>query len=139
LPCGGAVAFEVTVAATRPLDDFVFGIGIFTPRGVECWGINTDLDGFQPDSLNAGRTQVEVLCPCLRLAPGEYLVDIAIHGRDGTPYDYRRKLVSFTIIADHDAAGVGIYAPEHSWRFSSGIRWRQRSGDAGTLLEGDEV
>lgn len=139
LPCGGAVSFEVTVDAKRMLEDFVFGIGIFTPRGVECWGVNTDLDGYRSDSLEAGQIQVEIVCPRLRLAPGEYLVDIAIHGRDGTPYDYRRKLASFTVVATHNAAGVGIYAPEHHWRFSSGIQWHEPKHDPGTSFERDGI
>ncbi len=139
LPCGAEVSFEVTVDARQPLEDFVFGIGIFTPRGVECWGINTDLDGFLSDSLEAGQTRVEIICPRLRLAPGEYLVDLAVHGRDGTPYDYRRKLASFTIISTHDASGVGVYAPEHHWRFSPGIQWRSPGAASGTSDEGEEI
>ncbi len=45
---GEAVTFEIEAAPREPLDDFVFGVGVLTPRGVECWGTNTDLAGFRP-------------------------------------------------------------------------------------------
>ena len=122
---GSAVTFEITAQAQRPLDDFVFGIAVSTPRGVECWGTNTDLDGYRPQALATGSAVVHVACPMLRLGPGEYLVDIAIHARDGTPYDYRRKLLAFTVTARE--GGVGVYFPEHQWTFSDAVRWRESS------------
>ncbi|RMH21828.1 MAG: ABC transporter ATP-binding protein [Acidobacteria bacterium] len=128
LHCGERVGFEVEVNADRDFTDFVFGIAIQTPRGVECWGTNTDLEGFQPELLPAGTTTFTITCPSLRLAPGEYLVDVAVHARDGTPYDYRRKLAGFTVTAA--GGGVGVYFPEHAWTFPPSVRWRRR-GDAG--------
>ncbi|MCP3961949.1 MAG: ABC transporter ATP-binding protein [bacterium] len=118
---GEAVTFEVTARADRDFSDFVFGIAIQTPRGGECWGTNTDLDGFVPARLEAGPVTVKIHCPNLRLGPGEYLVDVAVHARDGTPYDYRRQLVSFSVTAT--GRGVGVYFPEHDWSFSGSVEW----------------
>ncbi len=118
---GDTVRFEVSARAHRELEDFVFGIAIQTPRGVECWGTNTDLEGFIPSRLEAKTVRVEIECPNLRLSPGEYVVDVAVHGRDGTPYDYRRHLVSFSVTAA--TQGAGVYMPEHHWTFSEGVRW----------------
>ncbi len=123
ITCGDDVCFEIDVRVHRRLKDFVFGIAIATPRGVECWGTNTDLAGYRSAALEPGEATVTVTCPDLRLAPGEYLVDIAVHARDGTPYDYRRKLMAFTVTAPVD--GVGVYFPEHRWSFSAGVGWRQ--------------
>ena len=63
--------------------------------------------------------------PALRLAPGEYLVDVAVHARDGAPYDYRKRLAAFTVTAE--ARGVGVYFPEHRWGFEGRVRLRPRS------------
>jgi ABC-type polysaccharide/polyol phosphate transport system ATPase subunit len=123
---GEDVVFRIEARARRDFDDFVFGVGLFTPRGVECWGTNTDLDGLVPRSLAAGESHVEVRCPDLRLAPGEYLLDVAVHARDGTPYDYRRKLLAFTVTAAE--RGVGVYFPRHSWSFSGGVEWEEGDG-----------
>jgi hypothetical protein len=71
-----------------------------------------------------GKATVVVRCPELRLAPGEYLVDLAIHARDGAPYDYRRRMIAFTVTSEE--RGVGLYFPSHGWRFEGGVAW----GDA---------
>jgi ABC-type polysaccharide/polyol phosphate transport system ATPase subunit len=134
--CGAQVCFELEVKVHRELRDFVFGVAIKTPRGEECWGTNTDLAGFEPRCLRAGTTRVRLTCPELRLAPGEYLVDVAVHARDGAPYDYHRGLVTFTVTAEE--RGVGIYFPKHRWDFEDGIEWRERDDPQGQDPEGKE-
>jgi ABC-type polysaccharide/polyol phosphate transport system ATPase subunit len=115
---GEAVTFEIAARAGGKLRDFVFGVALQTPRGVEVWGTNTDLAGLRPERFE-GDARVRLVCPALRLAPGEYLVDVAIHARDGAPYDYRRRLASFTITSD--GRGVGVYFPEHRWEFEGAL------------------
>ena len=48
---GETVTFEISARAGGALDDFVFGIAVSTPRGIECWGTNTALAGFRPESF----------------------------------------------------------------------------------------
>jgi ABC-type polysaccharide/polyol phosphate transport system ATPase subunit len=120
LRAGEAVAIELEVEAYEPLADFVFGVALATPRGVEVWGTNTDLAGYRPARLR-GRTRVVVECPALHLGAGEYLLDVAVHARDGTPYDYRRKALAFSVTTAR--TGVGVYAPPHAWRFGEGVEW----------------
>jgi lipopolysaccharide transport system ATP-binding protein len=125
LQSGEDARFEIRVRAAAPLTDFVFGVAIATPRGVEVWGTNTDLEGYAPASF-AGEATVRLTCPALRLAPGEYTVDAAVHARDGAPYDYRRRALSFTVTARH--GGVGVYFPEHAWDFTGDVRWADEEG-----------
>jgi len=120
LESGAPVVFEIRARAERPLTDFVFGVGISTPRGAEVWGTNTDLEGYMPESFE-GETLVRLACPALRLAPGDYVVDVAVHARDGAPYDYQKQALSFTVTAR--TGGVGLYFPEHHWEFEGGVRW----------------
>jgi ABC-type polysaccharide/polyol phosphate transport system ATPase subunit len=122
LESGEPAAFEIRARAASPLTDFVFGVMVSTPRGIECWGTNTDLAGFVPGSFE-GEATVRLACPALRLGPGDYVVDAAVHARDGAPYDYRRRVLSFTI-SSHER-GAGIYFPEHGWEFSGGVRWQE--------------
>lgn len=117
---GDDVVFEIRVRANQKLEDFVFGLGIFTFRAVECWGTNTTLAGFESDALS-GDAVVRVECPDLRLAPGEYSLDVAVHARDGYAYDYQRKILSFTMTASEK--GVGVYFPRHRWHFEGDVRW----------------
>jgi hypothetical protein len=117
---GEPVTFEIEARAPEPLTDFVFGVAVATPRGVECWGTNTELAGLEAGRFS-GRARIRLVCPSLRLGPGEYLVDVAVHARDGTPYDYRRKLFAFTVTARD--RGVGVYFPEHRWEAEGGVEW----------------
>jgi lipopolysaccharide transport system ATP-binding protein len=120
LASGEDAVFELTVRSARPLDDFVFGIALSTPRGHEVWGTNTDLEGYVPGTLS-GESRVRIVCPALRLAPGEYRVDVAVHARDGAPYDYRKEALAFTVTAR--TGGIGVYFPEHRWEFGDGVSW----------------
>lgn len=121
LESGEPAVFEIRARAGRPLADFVFGVAVSTPRGIECWGTNTDLAGFVPETFE-GEATVRLVCPALRLAPGDYVVDAAVHSRDGAPYDYQRRVLSFTVSSRE--RGVGVYFPEHGWEFSGGVRWQ---------------
>ena len=125
LASGEAAKLEIRARAAAPLDDFVFGIALATPRGVEVWGTNTDLEGYVPGRFE-GEVTVRLTCPALRLAPGEYTVDVAVHARDGAPYDYRRGALTFTVTAS--TGGVGVYFPEHRWAFTDGVRWEKEEG-----------
>ncbi|HEY4562765.1 MAG TPA: Wzt carbohydrate-binding domain-containing protein, partial [Thermoanaerobaculia bacterium] len=118
---GEPLAFELDVEARAPLDDFVFGIALQTPRGVEVWGTNTDLEGYVPTRLE-GEATVRIACPALRLAPGEYVVDVAVHSKEGAPYDYQRRALAFTVTAP--TSGVGVYFPEHRWEVEGGVEWK---------------
>jgi ABC-type polysaccharide/polyol phosphate transport system ATPase subunit len=121
---GEEVCFEIDVEAHQELSDFVFGIGVFTPRDVEVWGINTGLSGYTSESLK-GRTRVRLVCPALRLGPGEYLIDVAVHARDGYPYDYHRRFLSFSMTSP--SRGVGVYFPRHRWEFDEAVHWKPPS------------
>lgn len=120
LESGEPAVFELEVVAAAPLADFVFGVAINTPRGIECWGTNTDLAGFAPGRL-AGRAVVRLVCPELRLGAGEYQVDVAVHARDGAPYDYRKKALTFTVTSRE--RGAGLYRPAHRWEAEGGVEW----------------
>jgi lipopolysaccharide transport system ATP-binding protein len=122
LQSGETAVFEIRARAVQPLTDFVFGVAVKTPREAEVWGTNTDLEGFVPTSFE-GEATVRLVCPALRLAPGEYTVDVAVHARDGAPYDYRRRIFTFTVTAR--TGGIGVYFPEHRWELDGGIRWEE--------------
>jgi lipopolysaccharide transport system ATP-binding protein len=118
---GEDVVFEIRARAEKPLDDFVFGVAISTPRSFEVWGTNTDMEGYAAGHFE-GEAVVRLACPALRLAPGEYVVDVAIHSKEGAPYDYQRRALAFTVTAP--TSGVGVYFPEHRWEVEGGLEWK---------------
>ncbi len=118
---GEAVTIGMTVRAVRPVEDFVFGIGVFNADGVCVYGTNTDIDGFEPDRLT-GDAHVQFRIDALDLVVGTYKLDVAAHKRDGAPYDYHRLLYSFRV--GSAARDVGIYRPAHRWEISGGARFK---------------
>jgi ABC-type polysaccharide/polyol phosphate transport system ATPase subunit len=116
---GEPVEIRFHVRAHQRLTDFVFGIGIFSADGVCCYGTNTDIEGAQPGEFS-GDADVGFHLDSLTLIEGSYKVDVAVHRRDGTPYDYHRQLHTIRV-ASH-VKDTGLFRPPHHWTFSSGIR-----------------
>jgi ABC-type polysaccharide/polyol phosphate transport system ATPase subunit len=115
---GQPMRIRVRVRASRPLHDFVFGIGIFTADGVCCFGTNTDIEGSVPRELS-GSGEFTVDIDRLDLVAGAYKLDVAVHRQDGVPYDYHRLLYSFRVASP--VKDTGIYRPRHRWTFGGGI------------------
>ena len=115
---GERLTIALAVTAAQPVDDFVFGIGVFTADGVSVYGTNTHLEDFIP-SRAAGAGEVRLHLDDLRLVEGTYLLDVAVHRRDGTPYDYHRGLYSFRMKSR--IKDVGVYRPAHRWEFAGGV------------------
>jgi len=117
------------------MEDFVFGVAWHRSDGTQVSGQNTDLAGFEPLRL---ATDGEVCCEydSLQLAPGEYLVDVAIHARNGLAYDYWCDALKVRVTSEVEWPGV--WSPPHRWR-STGPEWR--IGDEfrrATSIEHDE-
>ena len=116
---GDSMSIHLDVRAHEPLTDFVFGIGIYSADGVNCYGTNTHLEDFMPVEVS-GEGQVTFRIDSLDLVEGTYKLDAAVHKRDGYPYDYHRLLYTFRVKSR--TKEVGIYRPRHTWSFSPTIR-----------------
>jgi ABC-type polysaccharide/polyol phosphate transport system ATPase subunit len=117
---GESVTVEIAATPARPLSDFVFGVGLFTPEDVCVHGSNTEIDGFSPGGFD-GPVRVRLTLARCDLGPGTYLIDVAVHARNGTPYDYWRGACRFRV--DSPRTEAGIWAPERSWATEGGVSW----------------
>jgi ABC-type polysaccharide/polyol phosphate transport system ATPase subunit len=115
---GETLTLVLSVRAEAPVTDFVFGLGLFTADGVSVYGTNTHLEDHEPQRLE-GEGEVRIVLEDLRLVEGTYLVDVAAHRRDGTPYDYHRGLLSFRMKSH--LKDVGVYRPRHHFEFLGGV------------------
>ncbi len=116
---GEACTVRLAFRAARPVEDPVFGIGVFRKDGICCYGTNTAIDGHHLGKL-AGEGEVDVDIHRLDLVEGEYLLDVAVHARDGHPYDYHSRLYAFAIRARVKDTGIARLA--HAWRLpGSGV------------------
>lgn len=112
---GERLVVTLKARAARVVEDFVFGIGLFTVDGVSVYGTNTHLEDFRARRFE-GEGEVSFEIDDLRLVEGTYLVDVAVHAKDGTPYDYHRGKYSFRVKSH--VKDVGVYRPAHRWSFS---------------------
>lgn len=114
------MSIRVRVKAEQPVADFVFGIGLFNAEGVCCYGTNTDLEELKSDRM-AGEGEVVFTIDTLDLVAGTYKLDVAVHKRDGYPYDYHRLLYTFRVKSRTN--DIGIFRPRHRWTFPTNIRF----------------
>ncbi len=115
------VRIDVRYRLHKPIEDLVFGIGIVRADGVVVHGSNSDIDeqrvplpkreNFQEGSEGVYRVRIDRL----GLTEDSYFLDVAIHRRDGTPYDYHHLVYRFSVRSQKKYHG--IYVPEHFWEF----------------------
>ncbi len=113
------MVIEIDISSPSPQKDFVFGIGVFNSQGVLCYGTNTHLEDCEPVSIE-GEGKVVCRIERLGLVNGTYYLDVAVHKRDGYPYDYHRNLYSFLVSSS--LKDEGIARLPHGWEFSSNIK-----------------
>jgi hypothetical protein len=120
---GEPVRVRMKVHAEREIEDFVFGIGVFNAEGICIYGTNTDIEEFESASLT-GDAEVTLVIEAMDLVEGTYKLDVAVHRRDGAPYDYHRLLYTFRVKSR--LKDVGIYRPRHHWMFDGGVKFKNR-------------
>ena len=108
MPC----SFEIYYKVNKPLEEYVFGVGIFDLDGRCIFGNNTQLDRLSiPHTKMNGK--VCFLINKLPLLSGKYILNVAIVDRDGTPMDFYRDYCHFDVVSDDRS--VGVVHLEHSW------------------------
>jgi ABC-type polysaccharide/polyol phosphate transport system ATPase subunit len=117
---GDPLSLRIKLRSPVLLDDFVIGVGIFNAEGICCYGTNTNIEELRSVEI-LGDGQVDFNVRRLDLVEGTYKLDVAVHKRDGYPYDYHRLLYTFRVKSR--TKDVGIYRPEHTWSFSPTVQF----------------
>ena len=118
---GDPIAVRLKLRALQPVNDFVFGFGLFNADGVCCYGTNTYLEQLTPQQLS-GEAEATFAIESLDLVEGTYKLDVAVHKIDGFPYDYHRLLYTFRVKSR--TQDVGIYRPRHRWTFTGNVHFK---------------
>ncbi len=124
---GSACRLCIRYTVRSPVEDFVFGVAWHRADGTHVSGHNTDLAGFVPRRLVADG-QVCCIYESLQLAPGEYLVDVAVHARNGYAYDYWCDALAVRVTSEIEWPGV--WSPPHRWH-TDGPEWDIGAVDVG--------
>jgi ABC-type polysaccharide/polyol phosphate transport system ATPase subunit len=127
LAAGEPASILIEVEPHAPLDDFVFGIAVWDRNGSWVLGTNTDLEGMEPHRFDRPAT-IRIRFDSLDLVGGEYELDVAVHSKDGTPYDYIRVATRFHVAAL--PREVGLWRAKRGWTFEGGATFRgKRAGE----------
>jgi ABC-type polysaccharide/polyol phosphate transport system ATPase subunit len=121
---GDPLSIALAVKADKPCQDFVFGVAIFNTEGTCVYGTNTDIEGYDAQSL-VDHAIVTFDIEALDLVEGTYKLDVAVHRKDGAPYDYHRLLYTFRVKSR--TRDAGIYRPRHTWKFSESAKLNRTS------------
>jgi len=114
---GEGATVVVHYRVNKPVDEPVFGIAILRGDGLWCYGSNTEIEGiFIPPLGEEGI--VEVLLERLDFIEGTYYLDVAVHAKDGYPYDYQSRLYSFAV--NSEIKDVGVFRIPHRWTIRPG-------------------
>ncbi len=111
---GDKMTIEIVYKAYHPIYDPVFGIGIFRDDETYCYGTNTHLEKIDIPKIE-GEGKAKFRIDHLNLTEGKYFLDIAVHAKDGTPYDYHTRSYSFEVMSM--IKDLGVYRPAHTWEF----------------------
>ena len=121
---GDPLVIRIRVQSPQPVDDFVFGVAISGADGSLLYGTNTSIEGQESVSLS-GDAEVRFEIDAIDLVEGTYKLDVAVHKRDGAPYDYHRLLHTFRVKSA--VKDVGLYRPRHRWTFAGGVKIHGRA------------
>ena len=107
---------QVTVAIEyrvhEPAGEAVFGVSLNRADGLVVHGSNTDISRVEVPPLRRCGT-VYYRLRRLGLMDGAYTLDVAVHRKDGYPYDYHKGIVKFAVRCAQKH--VGVYVPEFDW------------------------
>lgn len=109
---GDQMKIRIDYVVKEPVQDAVFGIGIFRVDGVHCYGTNTHIDQLEEFDLKENGT-VYFAVDSLKLLQGSYSLDVAIESDVGTPVDYFREACQFDMFSS--VQDVGVNRIEHKW------------------------
>lgn len=109
---GETIVFRLDYTVKKTVEDVVFGIGIFSRDGIQCYGTNTRIDKHDKFRLTENGS-AEIVLEDVPLLAGEYLIDFAIETGDGIPVDYYREAYAVEMI--NSRGDVGIARVKHKW------------------------
>ncbi len=100
-----SLTIEIVARANEVVKSLVCGIAIHRNDGVLIIGTNTEIEGIALEPFQEKKT-IRIIIPRLGLNCGSFTLDVALHAKDGYPFDYHRHIGRFSIRGDHARHGV---------------------------------
>lgn len=100
-----AMTIRIIYHAHEKVFDPVFGIALYSEKGENVYGTNTELKEIVIDSIE-GKGHIDLKIESISLLSGRFLLTVAIHSRTHEPYDWHDKLYQFDVIPTSRDAGM---------------------------------
>lgn len=111
---GENMRVEVDYRVVKPVEDAVFGIGIFRTDGVWVYGINTRIDHMDKFDIREDGTYA-INLNNVPLLSGDYILDVSIEYGAALPVDYYKDVWRFQMMTPTE--DVGVCKIEHDWEY----------------------
>jgi ABC-2 type transport system ATP-binding protein len=109
---GDPLSIVIGYAAAEPVDDVVFGIGIFDTLGRELYGTNTEILGVSVGRIS-GQASITFSIGAVPFLDGTYFVTIGlIRGESAEVYDWSEQEHAFEVMNPGRTAGL-VELPVH--------------------------
>ncbi|MBC7086791.1 MAG: Wzt carbohydrate-binding domain-containing protein, partial [Methanomethylovorans sp.] len=100
-----SMIIRILYHAHEKVYDPVFGIALYSEKGENIYGTNTELKEITIDSIE-GKGHIDLMVENIPMLSGRFLLTVAIHSREHNPYDWHDKLYHFDVIPTSRDAGM---------------------------------
>lgn len=91
--------------AHKKVSEPVFGIALYSEKGENLFGTNTDIKNLEIGTLE-GKGHVDLMIERIPMITGRFLLTVAVHTHDQKPYDWHDKQYSFDVVPTSRDAGL---------------------------------
>lgn len=100
-----AMTIRIHYCAYEKISDPVFGIALYSEKGENLFGTNTELKNVVINSIE-GKGHIDLKIESISMLSGRFLLTVAIHSRTHHPYDWHDKQYHFDVISTTRDAGM---------------------------------
>jgi ABC-type polysaccharide/polyol phosphate transport system ATPase subunit len=109
---GQPMSVEMEYKAVEAVTEPVFGVAIYKKDGEKCYGANTHIEDIKIQSVQGlGKAAFQI--GRIDLVDGAYTFSVAVHAKDGHPYDYHDQMYDFDVRSK--IKDEGVFRPPHQW------------------------
>ena len=114
---GDTMTLKAKYKMNKPVQDVVFGIGVFRNDDLWCYGTNTKIERFEKFDVNR-HGEYDITFTDLNLIPGQYWMNVSIeYGADGAPIDFYKQAIRFEVVSN--VGDIGVVRIPHKWQIKN--------------------
>ncbi|MGB3907031.1 MAG: ABC transporter ATP-binding protein [Methanomethylovorans sp.] len=99
------MTIRILYNAHKKVLDPIFGIALYSEKGENLFGTNTELRDIMIDHIE-GKGHIDLKIESIPMLSGRFLLTVAIHSRTHDPYDWHDKLYHLDVIPTGRDAGL---------------------------------